>query len=70
MLSHLAPTLRPALAVSRSPVPSRLVPHFTPRLRLFSMSSTTQHAWGEKMPRQAEEMSTFLCVCPDLPDSK
>jgi hypothetical protein len=31
---------------------------------------TSQSAWGEKMPKPAEEMSTFLCLLPGLPDSK
>ncbi|GAA5996215.1 hypothetical protein JCM5350_004103 [Sporobolomyces pararoseus] len=36
------------------------------------MSSSTQNqsVWSEKMPKAAEEMPTFLCVIPDLPDSK
>ncbi|GAA5872456.1 hypothetical protein JCM16303_004526 [Sporobolomyces ruberrimus] len=33
-------------------------------------TSGNESVWAEKMPKPAEEMSTFLAVLPDLPDSK
>ncbi|GAA6013604.1 hypothetical protein JCM11491_002723 [Sporobolomyces phaffii] len=70
MLSRLLPTLlRPV------PTPARLAvldPHLARSLRAMSTAATEPNTsvWSEKLPRPEAEMATFLCVVPDLPDSK
>lgn len=67
MLPRLLSTVRPVSLVVRSAVVSSPFPHLSVR----SMSTSgNESVWAEKMPKPAEEMSTFLAVLPDLPDSK